>query len=345
MKKRTKAILLTFITYLFFAPFTLANAEVVRNEDGSFQLSNETLFSYGWSLTDAEFKETLNLLGVHQWDGSTDISKNNEENNGLFVFSVTGDDLVKYLPQMGFASSSGAWSSTYIVPNDNQGVRVEIVNPENITGFTAADYQSAAITAGLTNVDIFIGSARRVDGSGAMVGIYSALDRRLPPKNEDEAAKRSAAREVAQEELGVLQNITKANPDDQNFNDNLNKAVSDMKTDMIKQSDAGNKQLDQQTVSGIVTTALENNHIQNLVNETHQTQLTNLMLNFQASPAIQNRSMLDELAKVRDNLGAGVQNALSTIRQNAGNIDYSGFFGFFRRAWDGVTSFFSNLFN
>lgn len=93
-------------------------------------------------------------------------------------YIVDGNDLVKYVTDVPeFTSSSKAYSSALIArTKSGTGVTVDIVTPENITARTEAMYRSAAITSGVYDAYIRIGSVRTMDGSGALAAIYKIYD-------------------------------------------------------------------------------------------------------------------------------------------------------------------------
>lgn len=58
------------------------------------------------------------------------------------------------------------------------GINVTIVpynGTNNITTITSDQYRNAAVTAGVSNANIFITSAVSIDGSGALAGVYAAF--------------------------------------------------------------------------------------------------------------------------------------------------------------------------
>jgi uncharacterized protein YpuA (DUF1002 family) len=316
MKKQFAILgIVLFSTALLAFGAGKASAEVVKNEDGSFSITDERGFTYGWSLTGQQFQDTVAKLQVKNDDNVAPVSKNNAENKGLYTFPISGADLVKYLPDAGFSDSSGAWSSAYIVPNSKDGVRVKVIG--NITYYTAAQYQSAAITAGLTNVDIYVYSAKPVDGSGALTGINAYIDKRLKPEDAQDASDRAESRAVAQQELETLGDITATNKDKTGYSDDkMVAALSDMKAQVVRETDAGKKQATPEEISDIVTDGLKKNDLQDLVTPTQQQNLVKLLEDFQASPAVKNEQLLKQLDDLKENVMGKASETLAAMKDN-----------------------------
>lgn len=70
------------------------------------------------------------------------------------------------------------WSSALVQKTNNGGINVTIVpynGTNNITTITADQYRNAALTAGVSNANLYITSAVKIDGSGALAGVLQRL--------------------------------------------------------------------------------------------------------------------------------------------------------------------------
>ena len=80
----------------------------------------------------------------------------------------------------------------------------------NITEITNGQYTNAAITAGITDADIFVASPSPVTGESALVGVYKALE----IKGEAVDPQRT---KIAQEELETVTEIAEDNKANDKF--------------------------------------------------------------------------------------------------------------------------------
>ena len=108
----------------------------------------------GNALTKEQETYTLDKLGIK---GETPIYK------------TSGTDLMSYIPDGGFTTDWAVYSSVRMQTlAEGEGITVDIATPENITRITAAQYQNAALTAGITDAKLTVASAVPIDGSGAL---------------------------------------------------------------------------------------------------------------------------------------------------------------------------------
>lgn len=104
-------------------------------------------FVYGKGLSDSEIENTKKLLSI----------KNDENINSTYV---DGKDELRYLVN-GVGDDSQMISSALVQKTDKGGIKIEIVTKENITQITENQYENAAITAGVNNVNIKIASVKK----------------------------------------------------------------------------------------------------------------------------------------------------------------------------------------
>ncbi|NQN49193.1 DUF1002 domain-containing protein [Streptococcus suis] len=164
MKKRliVCSIGALFISLAPIFPMQSSQIRLVHAETSRKKVLTQPLMSLGVSLTEEQKKETKTLLGDSQ------ISDKQ-------LISVTGETLAKYIGAMD--ASANIYSSAFIKPLEKgSGVRVEIVTPDKITMISAATYQNAAITSGVSDILIRIASVETVTGEGALAGVYALLE-------------------------------------------------------------------------------------------------------------------------------------------------------------------------
>lgn len=288
----------------------------------------------GNGLTESEQKDTLKALKV----------KDNEKYNTFFV---DGDDLVKYVTDIdSFTSQSKAYSSAYIVRTDEgSGVNVSIETPENITARTESAYRNAAITSGVSDADIRIASVRVMDGSGALAGIYKVYDEIEPAETEEEANERAENREVAQDEMAVTSDITESNSDNKDFSDeNLAVAMADIKLELQEIKDKL-KDMDEdkakEEVQGVVEKQLKEQGLEDVVTPEQQEQITNLMLKFKDSSAIDNEELKSQLSSLKNDIMENGKDFINNAKEALNSEETKSFFG---NLWEKISTFFSNLF-
>lgn len=249
MKKKLSYISLFFFMIALFTSVTTASATVREMQ---------ATFTYGESLNDSQYQETKNVLGVES--GATEIEVQINELNSLL------QDNYNYYQ---------VYSSSYITQNDNNGgVNVEIVTPNTITTITPLQYENAALTAGATDVNIKVGSAVTVDGSGALAGVYKAF------QNSGYALDNQAV-ETAQEELAVTGQITEENQNESGYTDEaLNAAIADMKVQVQQLNEDSNNSITIDQIQVIVNNVVNNYQLNTYLTEDNIQQLTNLMHQF-----------------------------------------------------------------
>ncbi|HFI0466729.1 TPA: DUF1002 domain-containing protein [Streptococcus suis] len=163
--KKKMVLLLISVILIGIAPqfLVLSNqTNIVHAETKTQKVLTQPLMSLGVSLTEKQKTETKRLLG------DSHISDNQ-------VLSVTGKMVSKYTGSADLDAK--IYSSAFIKPLEKgSGVRVEIVTPDKITMISAATYQNAAITSGVSDILIRIASVETVTGEGALAGVYALLE-------------------------------------------------------------------------------------------------------------------------------------------------------------------------
>ena len=288
----------------------------------------------GNGLTEQQKLDTIKELKVG------DSEKYNE-------FIVDGNDLVKYVTDVPeFTPESKAYSSAYIVrTKEGSGVNVTIETPENITARTESSYRNAAITSGVYDADIRIASVKTMDGSGALAGIYKIYDEVDPAKSEEEQADRDAKREVAQEEMAVTSEITKANAENKDFSDeNLAVAMADIKLELQKINDKLDKMTEEEAkakITDVVTKEMENQGLSEIISPEQQDSIVNLMYSFKNSPSIEDTEMTEQLTSLKNDIMENGKEFLSGAKEKLTSEETKSGLA---KIWQSITDFFSNLF-
>lgn len=286
-----KKILLTAL--LLAIPFNIAQAKEI----------DKPIYVYGESMQMLEKSRTRNILKVS--DDAEEMPVFTRELNGLL------HDNIEY---------NQVYSSSYIEPREEDGVSVEIVTPENITEKTESQYTNAAITAGANKVNIKIASIGPVDGSGALAGLYKALE--LDPINV----------KVAQDELNLVSSI-KGNSDDQ-----LMAAITNMKKDTI---DLKKGKSPYKTTSEIVD---ENVKVYKLkISQEDKESLKKLLDEFMKIDLTkeQEDSLTELINKLLDKGGNYVEDARNHLGGNLSSKEKEEMKGI----WQNIINFFKSLFD
>ena len=196
-----------------------ASSETATSTTDSKEKLQINAVAIGNALTKEQENYTLDQLGIK---GETPI------------YTTSGSDLMKYIPDGGFTKDWAVYSSVRMQTLDSgEGITVDIATPKNITRITAAQYQNAALTAGITDAKLTVASAVPIDGSGALAGVYKIVEESGGIINQDRVS-------VEQDEMDVLSTITEENKDKEGYSDEaLNAAQEQVKTELAAQTADG----------------------------------------------------------------------------------------------------------
>ncbi|MGC6769195.1 DUF1002 domain-containing protein [Enterococcus sp. LJL128] len=210
----------------------------------------------GNALTKEQQDYTLEKLGIK---GETPI------------YTTNGQDLMSFIPDGGFNAEWAVYSSVRMeTEQKGSGITVDIATPENITRITAAQYQNAALTAGISDAKLTVASAVPIDGSGALAGVYKIVEESGGIINRDRV-------EVAQDEMDVLSKITEENKEKDGYTDEaLNAAQEQAKTELAAKT-ADGQTLTQKDIQEAVEKALKSQGIEDVMTSDQVTELTTLM--------------------------------------------------------------------
>ena len=275
----------------------------------------------GTSLTDAQKQGTLKTL-------TAPLNGGNYQK-----ITVTGSDLVKYLNPSGdnFTTSSGVWSSAMIQKTSSgSGINVKILDYDgknNITTITANQYKNAALTAGISDANIYVTSAIPIDGSGALAGVYAAYAKNGNALNQKQV-------NAAQDEMNTLSGITQDNKNKKGYSDaQLNNAVAGAKNEMAKQ---GQNITDSQ-IRDIVNNQININHLGDTINNNQKNQIVNLLIEIRDSGALKDGNFKQQASKLSSQIQNGAKNIFNKFNTQENR-------NWLQNLWDQIVKFFSGLF-
>lgn len=274
-------------------------------------------------------------LTASQKQGTLDVLKGALSDSSSYnTLTMTGSDLVTYLNPSGssFTSASGVWSSAAIEKTSSgSGINVRILNyngQNNITTITANQYRNAAVTAGITDANIYVTSAIPIDGSGALAGIYKAYAKSGEKLNQKQIT-------AAQDELNTLSGITKENKGKDGYSDaQLNNAVAGAKKEMAQKGSSITKN----QIITIVNNQIENNNLTNVISNEQKQQIVNILIEIRDSGALNSSSFKQQASQ-----------AMSAIQKSAKGIfaklNTSENRNALQKLWDAIVNFFTSLFS
>jgi len=315
LKKITKAISLVFATGII---------AVATNQSVGAQIDTSVVdeawgmptYVYGGGLSETEVNETANILGI----------ENRENVEGI---PANGKDLQTYLGY-GAGSNSSMISSVLVQREDEgSGVNVAVETPENITEITEEQYMNAAITAGVQDAAIMVGSIKPVTGESALTGVYKAFEANGEDLDQDRMA-------VAQQELETTSGISQDLDENQTMK--LDQAVVDIKRELAELKEQVGELPTRADIEQIINEALANNNLENIISQGQVNQLVVLFENYQQTGAINSQEVRDQL----ENLTNDLQDRLGDAWQQA---EESGFVDriiqFFKEIWNALAGLFN----
>ena len=313
MKKTIK-----ILTAILFS----AVATIVVGQNNRVLADDETpVVTLGTSLTDSQKDGTLKIL-------TAPLNGGNYQ-----TITVTGSDLVRYLNPSGdnFTTSSGVWSSAMIQKTSSgSGINVKILDyngKNNITTITANQYKNAALTAGITDANIYVTSAIPIDGSGALAGVYAAYAKNGNALNQKQV-------NAAQDEMTTLSRITQYNKAIKGYSDaQLNNAVAGAKSEMAKQG----QNISDSQIRDIVNNQININHLGNTINNNQKNQIVNLLIEIRDSGALKSSSFKGQASK----LSSQIENSAKNIFNKFNTPENR---SWLQQLWDSIVNFFSHMF-
>lgn len=312
--KKTFTLLTVLVMISSIAFFSFKSTPVYADDE-------TPVVTLGTSLTESQKQGTIKTL-------TASLNGGNYQ-----TITVTGSDLVKYLNPSGdnFITSSRVWSSAMIQKTSSgSGINVKILDyngENNITTITANQYKNAAVTAGITDANIYVTSAVPIDGSGALAGVYAAYAKSGNALNQKQI-------DAAQDEMSTLSGITQANKNKDGYSDSqLNNAVAGAKSDMAK---IGNNISDSQ-IRDIVNNQIKINHLGNTITNNQKTQIVNLLIEIRDSGALKSRSFKQQASALSKN----IQNSSKRIFDKLNTQENR---NWLQQIWQNIVNWFNGLF-
>ena len=278
-------------------------------------------------------------LTTDQKNGTLSTLQNAAGVSNATQLTVNGATLVKYLNPSGssFTESSGVWSSALVQKTNNGGINVTIVpynGTNNITTITADQYRNAALTAGVSNANLYITSAVKIDGSGALAGVYAAFAHNGENLNNQQI-------NAAQQEVNTLSSITQANKGKDGYTDKqLNNAVAGAKQQMASQSNNGQQTLSQNQIGNIVDSQLKQNNLTTIINNNQRQLIINLLVNVQKAGSLKNTDFKAQAGKLADSIQNSAKGLFDKLNSSLNTQENR---NFLQKIWDGIVSFFSGI--
>ena len=258
---------------------------------------------YGGGLTNDQIQSTRDLFDI-------------EDTNNVYETSVDANDLYNYLGIAG-GDTSSLISSVMVQKQDaGKGVKVKIITEDNITKITSNQYANAAITAGVSDVEIDVASVSKVTGESALTGVYKALEANGETLDLDRT-------QVAQDELETTNEIAENNADNSNFDSGrLDQAMVEIKQELaeIKKNQGS-----------AVTDALKKFNLSDIISQDDIDKLIAFAKKYQNTSAIDSQEVLEQLNKLSGNL----KNQLSGLINKAQSEGW----------FDKIINFIKSLFN
>ena len=287
--------------------FTILISSVLANEDkGINEMWGKPTFVYGKGLSDSEIENTKKLLSI----------KNDENINSTYV---DGKDELRYLVN-GVGDDSQMISSALVQKTDKGGIKIEIVTKENITQITENQYENAAITAGVNNVNIKIASVKKVTGESALVGIFKAFEVN-GEKLDSERMK------VAQNELETSNMIVQENKNKEGFDAaKWNQVIINIKQEISNYYNENKDTADAKEVEKFITDSIQKYDLENTISEDQIQNLQKLFEDYQNTGAVDSKEVLEQLSSLSASIGEKAGKVLQDAKESGVLDKILGFF-------------------
>lgn len=273
----------------------------------------ESAVTYGANLDQSQKQQTENIL---------------DANNADKEYIVTSQDMANYVNE----HYDTVYSSTYIEPKKfGHGVEVEIVTPENISNVTQAQYENAAITAGIQNANIKVGAVVKTLGYGALSGIYKAMEEQGVELNQNDM-------QAAQDETQALSDIKEQNQEVDD--DVLNGSIADMKS-QVADKHQNNENVSDDDIHNIVNDTLKDNGLDQTLTDNQKSQIETIVQNANNSSALQDdpNTYKQQTDKLKDKLGSAMDQAREKADKLHNDSQSEGGW------WSDFKNFFKGLFS
>ncbi|WP_240396063.1 DUF1002 domain-containing protein [Lactobacillus crispatus] len=319
---KLKKLNTVFAVFLAFLIATLDLNAKTANADSDSSESDLPVVTLGKSLTASQRQNTIKVL-TQPLNGQS-----------YQTITVTGNDLVRYLNPSGdnFTTSSGVWSSAMIQKQPKgTGINVHILNYQgqnNITTITEDQYKNAAITAGISDANIYVTSATRIDGSGALAGVYASY-----AKNGGNALNQKQVN-AAQDEMNTLSGITQQNKGKKGYSDaQLNNAVAGAKKEMAQQG----QNISDSQIGQIVNNQIRINHLGNIINNNQKQQIIKVLESVRDSGALKNSNFKEQASQLSNSFQKDAKKLYDKVNTPKNR-------NLFQKIVQDVINFFSSIF-
>src|SRR5574344_725084 len=261
------------------AAFTIAMTSLAHA--ASFDKNKDDII-YGVALDNQQRKVVDNAVGI-----------NSDDYN---IGTVNGADLKKYL---GYGTEDYNMISSIVVKRleNGSGIKISIKTPGNINQITEAQYTNAAITAGITDAEIFVASPKPVTGESALVGVYKSEE--LHGENLDPERTKTA-----QDELKTVIEVAKENEENPQFDSKkLDAAVIEVKQNLADYKEKNGETAPQDEIVTYVINALKNVDLDKVLSDNTINVLVNYFKSYQETSAIDSQEVRDNLFKLANEIG------------------------------------------
>ena len=263
-------------------------------------------FVYGGGLNADEINQTAEIFEISRQD--------------VVEAPITGEDYGKYLGTAPVDTSALISSVLVVKQNNISGVEVINKTPNNITQVTQLQYTNAAITAGITNARIYVGSIKQVTGTSALTGVYKAYAMNGENLESDRM-------EVAQVELETTNQI--ASSLDETDSVKLEQAIVDIKKDLADLKQQVGELATREDIERIINDALMQHQLQNVITTEQIDRLISLFERYQQTSAIDSTEVTEQL----NNFANDISGRFDSFVQDAKD---SGL-------WDRIVQFFQSI--
>lgn len=271
-------------------------------------------YVYGAELSEEQILSISKLLGI-------------QEGEDLLTSPITKEDLLKYLE----SETEDRVSSALVTKKEaGTGVQVDILTPANIRLITKEQFANAAITAGVSDVEIKIAAPYVVTGESALSGVYKAF------ALNGENLKASEIK-LAQKELSVTTEIVQEAKEKLGFDEaKLSKTIVDIKNGIIaaieKQGSITRKEIE-----GIINESLAKVKLDSVLKQAHIDKLIVYFEQFAKAKDL-------DFGQIKEQLSALAKDLAPKIKELVEDAKTSGFFDklaeFFAKLFDAIVNIF-----
>ncbi|NLB10774.1 MAG: DUF1002 domain-containing protein [Clostridiaceae bacterium] len=293
-----------------------------QNVSAAGENSQDRVVVLGSGLNNTQRTDTLERLGI------------NPESE-ITLHTVTGSDAERFIDQS-FADSAMISSVIVEFKEEGAGVSTKIVTPENITKVKTYQYSNAAITAGIYDCEITVGSIRSVTGNSALTGVYKAAEIHGIELDRDKMI-------AGNEELITITVIEDNNANNEEFDsEDFSKALTEIKgqiAELVEKEGRENIAIEQITV--IINNVLNNYKIN--ISQSDIDRLAETLEKFKNTLKAEDvDKILEQLESFGEKTWGIALDFIETAKEGGW---WNQVVDFFTRIFEAIVKFFTNLFN